>query len=130
MMIEIRASAFLGGVYSTAAAAATWTSPLEFVGLPAPVLFMAFAGVAFGLILQPPKTSRTTMFLLVLAYTFFSAVATVMVGGIPHMEWAQASAPAIAGFLGVFAQVVVPAARNRLTREVQDRGNSSNGGAP
>jgi len=129
-MLDIRASAMIGGIYSTAAAAATWTSPLEFVGLPAPVLFMAFAGVAAGLILEPPKSTRGIMFLLVLAYTFFSAAFTVMLGGIPHMEWTQAIAPAIAGVLGIFAQVAVPAARARLKREVQDRGNGSSGGAP
>lgn len=128
MLIE-RATAATGAVYSTAAAAATWSSPLEFVGLPAPVVFMAFAGVAFGLVLQPPKAGRLTMFALTIAYTFFAAVAAVFVGSIPGMSWAQAAAPAVAGLLGFFAQAAVPAARGRLRREIQERGANDRGGS-
>lgn len=130
MMLETRAGAFVGLIYSAAAAAATWTSPLEFVGLPAPIVFMALAGVAFGLILQPPKASRIVMFMLTLAYAFFAAVAAVLLGSIPHLEWTRAAGPAIAGLLGFFAQAAVPAARGRLQREISDRGsNGSSGGA-
>jgi hypothetical protein len=131
MMLETRASAFVGLVYSTVAAAATWQSPLEFVGLPAPVVFMAFAGVAFGLVLQPPKASRFVMFVLVLAYTFVSAVFAVFVGSIPHMEWARNAAPAVAGLMGFFAQAAVPATRERLRQEIKKRGaNDQSGESP
>lgn len=130
-MIVERTTAFVAMVYSTAAAAATWQSPLEFVGLPAPVLFMAFAGVAFGLVLQPPKASRLVMFALVAAYTFVSTVFAVFIGSIPGMQWAQGAAPAFAGLLGFFAQAAVPATRGRLVREIEKRGaNDSSGDSP
>ena len=132
MMSQVRAGAFVALIYSTAAAAATWHSPLEFVGLPAPVVFMAFAGVAFGLVLQPPKADkRLVMFALVMAYTFISAVLTVFIGSVPHMDWARKAGPAIAGLLGFFAQSSVPVMRDRLRQEIQKRGaNDSSGDSP
>ncbi len=131
MMMETRITALVGMIYSTVAAAATWQSPLEFVGLPAPVVFMAFAGVAFGLVLQPPKANRLIMFALVMAYTFISAVFSVFIGSIPHMEWARQAAPAVAGLLGFFAQAAVPATRERLRQEIEKRGaNDTHGDTP
>jgi hypothetical protein len=126
MMVETRLAGLVGMVYSTAVAAATWRSPLELVGLPAPVVCMAFAGVAIGQVVQPPKASRLAMFGLTLAYTFFSAVLAMLLGIVPHMEWTRDAAPLIAGMLGFFAQVTVPATRGRLQREI--RGNDSSGG--
>lgn len=126
MMIETRLAGLVGMIYSTAVAAATWKSPLELVGLPAPVVCMAFAGVAFGLVIQPPKATRLTMFALTVAYTFISAVIAMLVGAIPHMEWTRDAAPLIAGLLGFFAQVAVPAMRGRVQREI--RGNDTSGG--
>lgn len=103
------------------AALLTWTSPFAFVGVPAPVVFMAFAGAAAGLILQPPQVTRLRMFAWALAFTLFGAVVTVVIGVLPHMEWTREAAPAIAGLLSLFAQALVPAVRDRLGREVKER---------
>lgn len=132
MIDHHRFGALFVSIYSTIAAAATWSTPFDFIGLPAPVVFMAFAGTAAGLVLQPPKGTRRTMFLLTLALTFFASVATVFLGKIPHMEWTLDASPAIAGLLGLFAQALVPAVRRRLASEVTERGatNGSSGGAP
>jgi len=133
MIPETRPAAIVASAYSSIAAAATWSSPFEFVGLPAPVVFMAFAGVAAGLILQPPKNmSRLAMFMLTLALTFFAAVSTVVLGHIPKMDWVRDAGPAIAGTVGLFAQALVPALQRRLQKEVNDRGatTSSGGGSP
>ncbi|HET6805338.1 MAG TPA: hypothetical protein VFH59_07865 [Frateuria sp.] len=103
------------------AALATWSQPFDFVGVPAPVVFMAFAGAAAGLILQPPNVTRLRMFAWALAFTLFGAVCTVVLGVLPHMGWTQGAAPAIAGLLSLFAKALVPAVRDRIGREVKDR---------
>lgn len=132
MIDDIRPAALLASLYSSVAAAATWSSPLALVGMPAPVVFMAFAGAAAGLILQPPKISRNAMFLLTLALTFFAAVSAMFVGFIPHMTWARDAAPELAGIFGLFGQTLVPAVGRRLSNEVNDRGaaKGTDGGAP
>lgn len=124
MMIHVPSPGWAkAGAGAYVAALATWTQPLAFVGLPAPVVFMAFAGAAAGLILQPPKVSRLKMFAWALAFTFFGAVGTVVLGEIPHMGWTKNAAPSIAGLVALFAQALVPAVRDRLRREVKDRGS-------
>jgi hypothetical protein len=112
----------LGYVLSSWVALATWTSPLDSIGMSAPVAFMAFAGTCAGLILQPPRISRRAMYLWALALTFFASVSTVVLGEIPHFGWTKNAAPAIAGLLAMFSQALVPAVQARLTREVKDRG--------
>lgn len=107
---------------SWTAALATWTAPFDFVGVPVPVAFMAFGGACAGLILQPPNVSRRAMYAWALSFTFFAAVLTVVLGEVPHLGWTKKAAPAIAGFLAVFSQVLVPAMRDRLGREVKNRG--------
>lgn len=124
------AMAFAGfsAVYSTLCAAATWSAPFAFVGVPAPVVFMAFAGAATGLIVQPPAMSRVAMLLTTLAFTFFAASAAVLVGAVPGFRWVQDAAPAAAGVVAFFSQALVPAVRDRLKREVKDRGAPENTG--
>lgn len=113
------------------AAVMTWSEPFAFVGIPAPVVFMAFAGAAAGLILQPPKVTRARMFAWALAFTLFGTMATVVLGVLPHMGWSREAGPAIAGLLSLFAQALVPAVRDRIGREVKDRAApASSGDAP
>jgi phosphatidylserine synthase len=117
---------------SWTAALATWTAPFDFVGVPVPVAFMAFAGACAGLVLQPPKVSRRAMYAWALCLTFFATVLTVALGEVPHMDWTKNAAPAIAGLLAVFSQALLPAISDRLRREVKDRGAPGNatGGDP
>jgi hypothetical protein len=91
---------------------------------------MAFAGSAAGLIVQPPKTSRARMFALQLAFTVFGAASAVVLGEfVPTLKNAG---PAVSCLLAFFAQVLIPAARERLSREVRERvaPTGNEGGAP
>lgn len=113
-------------------ALATWSEPFDFIGIPAPVIFMAFAGATAGLILHPPRVSRRATMMLALAFTFFGAACTAILGEIPHMAWVKNAAPAAAGLLALFGQALVPAVRQRLLHEVRDRGapQGHEGGSP
>lgn len=124
----VMAVAGFSAVYSTLCAAATWSSPFAFLGLPPPVVFMAFAGSAAGLIVQPPAISRRAMLLVTLAYAFFGLCVAVVLGAIPAMGFTRDVAPAVAGVVAFFAQALVPAVRDRLKREVKDRGAPENSG--
>lgn len=124
----VMAFAAFAAAYSTIAAAATWSAPFAFIGIPAPVVFMAIAGAAAGLIVQPPAMSRIAMLLITLAFTFFGASAAVLVGAVPGFGWVHDAAPAAAGIVAFFSQALVPAVRDRLKREVKDRGAPSETG--
>ena len=101
---------------------APWASPA------APIIFLAFAGSAAGLIVQPPKASRARMFGLQLAFTVFGTAAAVVIGRfIPVLA---ETAGAVACLLAFFAQAIIPAARERLRREVRDRGAPADNGGP
>ncbi len=119
-------------LWSGAAGVITWRQPLALVGVPAPVLFMAFAGAAAGLITQAPQMSRRVMILCAIANTFFGMVVAVVLGAVPHLEWIKDIAPALAGLLAFFGQTLIPAAGDRLRREVKDRGapEAHEGGPP
>lgn len=116
---------------SCIAALATWNEPFDFIGVPAAVIFMAFAGAAAGLIAQPPKATRKVMLLQTLAYTFFSAVSTVTLAQLPLTHFVTDIAAPVAGLLAFFAQVLIPAVSKRLPREIENRGstNGNDGGA-
>lgn len=131
-MMQVSVGWLVTSAWSAVLAVATWSQPFDFVGLPAPVVFMAFAGAAAGLIMQPPKVSRRRALALALAFTLFAAVTTVILGVIPHMSWTRDAAPAIAGLLALFAQALVPAVCERLVREAKDRGapDAHDGGHP
>lgn len=122
----------LASVSSSFAAVATWSSPFGFIGIPAPVAFMAFAGASAGLIAHPPtsKLSRWAMLTLTLSFTFFAASGAVFLGGLPHCEFLREVAPAVAGLLAYFAQTVVPAVRRRAVQEIRSRGSTANGDSP
>jgi len=123
---------FFACLWSGAAGLITWRQPLALVGIPAPVLFMAFAGAAAGLITQPPQASRKVMMLWVIANTFFGMVVAIVLGAVPKLEWIKDIAPALAGLIAFFGQALIPAARDRLQREVKDRGapEAHEGGPP
>lgn len=108
------------------AATATAGTQLVVAGVPAPVAFMAFAGSAAGLVVQPPKLSRWAMLLLMLAFTFFGATMAVLLGGLPHLGFVKDIAPAVAGIVSFFAQSLVPSVRRRLGMEVERRGAPDN----
>lgn len=120
------AAAGIAGINAALAAIATSGSAVVLAGVPAPVAFMAFAGAAAGLVVQPPKLSRWAMLLLMLAFTFFGATMAVLLGGIPHLEFVKEIAPAVAGIFSFFAQSLVPAVRRRLGMEVTRRGAPDN----
>ena len=120
------AASLLAALYSTGAALITAGTQVVIAGVPAPVAFMAFAGAAAGLVVQPPKLSRWAMLLLMLSFTFFGACIAVAIGGIPHFEFVRDIAPAVAGITSFFAQSLVPAVRRRLGMEVARRGAPDN----
>lgn len=106
--------------WSTMAAASSWITPLDFLGVPAPVALMAFAGAAAGLILQPPMITRRAMFGWSLGFTFV-AICITQIGAavLPVIKEVQ---PAVAGALAAFMQTILPAARRRMVREISGRG--------
>jgi hypothetical protein len=121
-MIRPITGAFLSG-FSTATAAATWSSPLAYLGIPAPVALMALAGTTAGLIVQPPSTtSRRAMIGLTFAFTVVSIGVAMLLPFIPGFSWAKEAQGFIALVLGFFAQTVIPAAKRRLSHEIADRG--------
>lgn len=124
--------AFIACGWSTVAAAATWNSPLLLIGVPPAVAFMAFAGSAGGLIVQPPVVTRRTMMALTIAFAFIATCATIALSAIPGFAFVKDVEPAVGGVLAFFAQTLVPAARARLVREVSGRGatDQTNGGSP
>lgn len=124
--------ALLACCWSTVAAAATWNSPLVFIGVPPALAFMAFAGSAGGLIVQPPVVTRRTMMALTIAFAFIATCATIALSAIPGFDFVKNAEPAIGGVLAFFAQALVPAARARLSREVSGRGvtDQTSGGPP
>ena len=120
------AVSLVAALYSTGAALITAGTQVVIAGVPAPVAFMAFAGAAAGLVVQPPKLSRWAMLLLMLSFTFFGACIAVAIGGIPHFGFVRNIAPAVAGITSFFAQSLVPAVRRRLGMEVARRGAPDN----
>lgn len=120
------ASAGVASAYSWVAAVVTWSSPFGFVGIPAPVAFMAFAGAAAGLVVQPPKLSRWAMLVITLAFTLFASCGAVLLGSLPHLTFLQGVAPAVSGILAFFAQALVPSVRRRLSLEIVNRGTPGN----
>jgi len=114
--------AALLSMWSGTAAALTWTSPLAFLGVPAPVALMAFAGSAAGLILQPPSISRRAMLGWTAGFTFVSiCLTTIAAAFIPALREIQ---PAVAGAVAAFMQSILPAARRRIGKELSGRGAS------
>lgn len=114
---------------ATTSAVAGWVLPFDFIGIPAAVVFLALAGAAAGLIVQPPKVSRLRMYLLAMAFTGFGAALAVLV--IRFVPAVKDAAPAVAFLIAFFAQVIEPAARERLRREVRERGApADSGGSP
>lgn len=112
--------AAMASAWSGTAAAVTWASPLAFLGVPAPVALMAFAGAAAGLILQPPSISRREMFGWTLGFTFLAiCLTTIAAAFIPNIKEIQ---PAVAGAVAAFMQSILPAARRRITKELSGRG--------
>lgn len=100
----------------------TWATPA------AAIVFLAFAGSAAGLVVQPPKASRARMFGLQVAYTVFGAAGAVVLGR--FLPVLAEITPAVACVLAFFAQVLIPATRDRLSREVRDRdAPADNGGS-
>jgi hypothetical protein len=118
--------------WSTVAAAATWNSPLVFIGVPPALAFMAIAGSAGGLIVQPPVVTRRTMIALTVAFAFIATCATIAISAVPAFAFIKDVEPAVGGILAFFAQTLVPAARARLTREVSGQGatDQASGGSP
>ena len=124
--------ALMACCWSTVAAAATWSSPLVFIGVPPALAFMSFAGSAGGLIVQPPVVTRRTMMALTIAFAFIATCATIALSAIPGFAFIKDAEPAVGGVLAFFAQTLVPAARARLVREVSGRGatDQTSGGSP
>ena len=121
-MIRPIAAAFLSA-FSTAAAAATWASPLSYLGIPPPVALMALAGTTAGLIVQPPAAmGRRAMLGLTFCFTLFAIGFSMFIGFLPGMAWEKEAAPFTALLLGFFAQTIVPAVGRRFKREISGRG--------
>lgn len=127
----VGAIAVIALIYSSTAAAMTWGTSLALVGVPIPVVFMAFAGASAGLIVQKPvSVGRLAMFGLTVGFTFIATCGAIVLAATPWFKWTRDAQPAIAGVLSFFAQTLVPAASLYINRRASGRGATDQGGSP
>ncbi|MEI2454567.1 hypothetical protein [Lysobacter firmicutimachus] len=104
---------------STSAGVVAWASPLTHVGVPAAVLFMAFAGVACGLLVNRPGGTRWRLYALALAYAAVSACVAIVVPSVPGLGFLQPVAPALALLVAFFSQSLIPVVGDALAERIK-----------
>lgn len=96
-----------------------WTSPLAYLGVPAAVLCMAFAGVACGLLASRPGGTRKRLYGLALAYAAVSACIAIVVPTFPGLGFLQSVAPALALLVAFFSQSLIPVIGEALAERLK-----------
>lgn len=121
-------------LFCSTAAAASWISPLELLGIPpemVPIIFMAFAGSSAGLIFQPPMAvGRIMMLVLTVIFTFVVTCVTIIAPHVPILGWLADVQPPTSGLIAFFAQKLVPAVGRRLETTISGRGATDQGAQP